>query len=139
MAHSFKMEILTPGAELMSGEVSEVVLPAHDGEVGILADHEDFIGLLGTGSLKLVKDGEDYWFVVSGGVYEVRDGALVLYAVMAQDSESIDEESAQSVVQRLEAIFSDPQKFSAEDYQEQKLEYDRNAARVEVARRMTLN
>jgi F-type H+-transporting ATPase subunit epsilon len=133
------MEILTPGAELMSGEVSEVVLPSHNGEVGVLAGHEDFIGLLGTGSLKLVKDGQDHWFVISGGVYEVRDGALVLYAVMAQDSDSIDEESAQSVVKRLEAIFNDPQKFSAEEYPEQKLEYDRNAARVEVARRMTLN
>ncbi len=59
MAKEFEIEVLTRSKTLYKGKATEVVLPAYDGEVGVLADHANFIGLLGTGPLKVVTGGDD--------------------------------------------------------------------------------
>ncbi|MCB0325380.1 MAG: ATP synthase F1 subunit epsilon [Bdellovibrionales bacterium] len=135
MSKEFSLEILTPGRELLRAQVSEIVLPAFDGEVGILADHEDFIGLLGTGPVKIVRGGDDYWFMVSSGVYEVKRGKVTLYAELAETADEVDAQQAAAKVAELEQLFNDPARFDPESYPEQRLAFERNAARVEIHRR----
>ncbi len=135
MNQEFTLEVLTPAKPLLKAQVSEVVLPAYDGEVGVLAEHEDFIGLLGTGALKLVRGGDDYWFMVSSGLYEVSAGKLTVFAEIAEDAKEIDAGAASKRIQELEAQLNDPQKFNPEHFNSQKLEHEQNAARVEVHRR----
>lgn len=126
----FALEIRTPARELLEWQVSEVVLPAIDGEVGVLAHHEDFIGEMGTGTLKVVRDGNDYWLMVSSGVFEVRNGKLSVLAEIAESDKEIDAELAGSSLRALEA-------------QENldvvaKRQMDRAKARLEVYRRTHL-
>ena len=90
MADEFHVTIMTAGDELFNGTVSELVLPAHDGQVGILAHHENFVGLLGTGLLKAVKGSNDYWLMVSCGVFEVLDGEVVVLAQSAETEELLE-------------------------------------------------
>ena len=135
MSKEFSLEILTPGRELVHAQITEVVLPAEDGEVGILAEHEDFIGLLGTGPVKIVRGGDDYWFMVSSGIFEVIDGKVTLFAEVAENASEVDVAAAKQKIAELDAVFDDPQKFSPEEYPSQKLVYDRNMARVEIYRR----
>ncbi len=135
MSKDFSLEILTPARELLRTTVSEVVLPAFDGERGILAQHEDFIGILGTGAVKIVRDGDDYWFMVSEGVYEVRDGSVTLYAELAETAEEVDVEASSIRVRELEEIFTKVEKFDLDKYPAQKLAYDRSQARLEIHRR----
>ena len=135
MSKEFSLEILTPGRELVHAQITEVVLPADDGEVGILAEHEDFIGLLGTGPVKIVRGGDDYWFMVSSGIFEVIDGKVTLFAEVAENASEVDVAAAKQKIAELDAVFDDPQKFSPEEYPSQKLVYDRNMARVEIYRR----
>ena len=135
MSKEFSLEILTPGRELLTTQVSEVVLPAYDGERGILANHEDFIGLLGTGAVKIVQDGDDYWFMVSSGVYEVKGGAVTLYAELAETADEVDPEAAEKQVKELEQVFSKTSEFDPEKYPMQKLAFDRSRARLEVHHR----
>lgn len=135
MSKDFSLEILTPARELLRTTVSEVVLPAFDGERGILAQHEDFIGILGTGPVKIVREGDDYWFMVSEGVYEVRDGTVTLYAELAESAEEVDVDAASTRVKELEEIFAKVDTFDIEAYPAQKLAYDRSQARLEIHRR----
>ena len=138
MSKNFRLEILTPGRELLKAEVSEVVLPAQDGECGILAEHEDFVGLVGTGPLKIVKGGNDYWFMVSRGVFEVRSGEVTVFASLAEKADEVKVDEAKSKVTELEKLFADHQKFDPDSYPAQKIAYDQNRARLEIHRRTDL-
>ena len=130
----FMFRILTPGAELFSGMVTDVVIPAHDGEAGVLPLHKDMISLLGTGVLKLVKDGDDYWFVVSSGIFEVRGGEVTVLAEMGEPADVVDIEAAKAEEKRLEPMFAEKNSF-AEDFEEFKVAYERAKARIEIHRR----
>ena len=134
----FGLEILTPARRVFSSDVSEVLLPAYDGETGILPEHGDFVGVLGTGPLKLVQDGDDFWFMVSTGIYQVQSGKLTVFADQAESASEVDIESAQKEVEMLERVLGDSDSFSPEKFEEQKKAFDRAKARVEVHRRTAL-
>ena len=92
-ANEFQLQIRTPARTVIDARVTEVVLPAHDGERGVLPGHERFVGLLGTGALKLVREGDDFWFVISSGVYEVQGAKIVVLTEYAQDAREVNVES----------------------------------------------
>lgn len=137
MAQSFQLEILTPGKKLLATEVSEVVLPAYDGERGVLAGHENFVGLLGTGALKLVRDGNDYWYMVSSGIYEVKGGTVSVLAEVAQEADEIDPAAAQALLPELEKKLAGLSTYEL-DYKLIKMRCERAQAQIAVHRRTTL-
>lgn len=130
-----QLEILTPVRRLFDGPVSEVILPAYDGEVGILPGHEDFIGALGTGPLKIIRDGDDYWFLVSEGFYRVQKDRLVILAEEGEPAQGIDLEAQQAKLKQLDAELADHAHFAPERYESWKREYDQVRGRLEIHRR----
>jgi F-type H+-transporting ATPase subunit epsilon len=73
-----KTSIISPERVLFEGEVTSVVAPAFDGEVGILARHAPMVTLLGTGVLRLegAGGGGARRFNVSGGFLQVADDVV---------------------------------------------------------------
>lgn len=136
MADTFNVEILTPKKKLLSEEVSEVVLPAHDGERGILAHHEDFIGLLGTGPMKLLKDGNDYWCMVSSGVYEVKGGKLSIIAEVGEKADEV--RGIEEIRARKSDLEDKVEKLSLDEGLAERKELAQIKARLEVHRRTEL-
>ena len=65
-----KVSVISPEAVLFEGEVSSVVAPAHDGEVGILTGHAAMVAILGAGKLRL---GNGQSFAIEGGFLQVAD------------------------------------------------------------------
>ena len=132
MSRGFSVSVRTPARELVRVQASEVVLPAYDGETGILPEHGDFIGLLGSGVLKIVSgEGSQYYFVDSG-TYQVKSGELSVLALHAEHSREIDSEAASRRVQELESKFADTERFSPEDYDTELQELRALRARIEV-------
>ena len=68
-----KVSVISPESVLFEGEVSSVVAPAFDGEVGILENHAPMMTLLGTGALRLGGGGGDKRFNIEGGFLQVID------------------------------------------------------------------
>ncbi len=66
-----KVSVISPENVLFDGEVTSVVAPAYDGEVGILQDHAPMMTLLGKGSLRLAGSGGDRRFEIEGGFLQV--------------------------------------------------------------------
>ena len=66
-----KVSVISPESVLFEGEVTSVVAPAFDGEVGILENHAPMMTLLGTGSLRLGGGGSDKQFRIEGGFLQV--------------------------------------------------------------------
>ena len=77
MSDQFKLEIVNPEKSFLSKEdVSEVVVPAFEGEMGILKDHISIISFLKPGILKVFsKSGEDKYYV-EDGIIEFKENTL---------------------------------------------------------------
>ena len=82
---AFRCDIVTPDREVFNGTVSGVVLPAHDGQIGILTNRAPLLVRLGTGSLTAtVANGGDQVFNVSGGVAQMKDNKLTVLTEKAE-------------------------------------------------------
>ena len=77
MSEEFKVEIVNPEKSFLSKEdVIEVVVPAFEGEMGILKDHISIISFLKPGIIAIQsKSGEDK-FYVEDGIVEFKDNNL---------------------------------------------------------------
>ncbi|MEM9753600.1 MAG: ATP synthase F1 subunit epsilon [Planctomycetota bacterium] len=81
MAGSFHCTVVTPEAQVFDEEVASVILPAHDGQMGVLALHAPMMVELGTGALTLSKAaGGDATLNIEGGFAQVQDNQLVVLA-----------------------------------------------------------
>ncbi len=77
MSEEFKLEIVNPEKSFLSKEdVAEVLVPAYEGDMGILKDHISIISFLKPGILKVFsKSGEDKYYV-EDGIIEFKDNTL---------------------------------------------------------------
>ena len=77
MSEEFKIEIVNPEKSFLSKEdVTEVVVPAFEGEMGILKDHISIISFLKPGVIKIFsKSGEENYYV-EDGIVEFKNNNL---------------------------------------------------------------
>ena len=77
MSEEFKIEIVNPEKSFLSKEdVTEVVVPAFEGEMGILKDHISIISFLKPGVIKIFsKSGEENYYV-EDGIVEFKNNSL---------------------------------------------------------------
>ena len=90
---NFHLEILTPAKKIYSAEVAKVIVPAYDGEVGVLPGHNDFVGVLGTGVLRAdTEEHHTHICMICSGIYQIKGGTLTIFADLAVDAGEIDPE-----------------------------------------------
>ena len=71
-----KLEIVSPEAQLFSGEVSSVTVPGALGSFQILNNHAPIISALDKGTIKVKNGKEEASFTISGGFVEVLNNKL---------------------------------------------------------------
>ncbi len=77
MIENFSIEIINPEKSFLSKDnVSEVVVPAYEGEIGILRDHISIISFLKPGIIKVFSGSEEENFFVEDGIVEFKDNSL---------------------------------------------------------------
>ena len=77
MSEEFKVEIVNPEKSFFSGEnVTEVIVPAFEGEMGILKDHISIISFLKPGIIKIFSKNVEEKFYVDDGIVEFKDNNL---------------------------------------------------------------
>ena len=77
MSELFNIEIVNPEKSFLSKEnVSEVVIPAFEGEIGILKDHIPIISFLKPGIIKVFTGTEEENYYVEDGIVEFKDNLL---------------------------------------------------------------
>jgi len=77
MSEEFKVEIVNPEKSFLSEEnVTEVVVPAFEGEMGILKDHISIISFLKPGIIKVYSKSEEKKYFVEDGIVEFKDNNL---------------------------------------------------------------
>lgn len=66
-----KVSVISPEASLFEGDAESVVVPAFDGEVGILSGHAPLMTLLGKGELRIGVGASAKKFTIEGGFLQV--------------------------------------------------------------------
>lgn len=81
-----RVTLISPERPLYDGDASAVVVPAFDGEVGILPRHAPFLTLLGRGTLTISVPGGANRFAVEGGFLQVVEDVVRVVAERAEPS-----------------------------------------------------
>jgi F-type H+-transporting ATPase subunit epsilon len=121
MAATFLFRLVTPTGIVFEGDANEVSAIGPLGEFGVLPEHINFITSLVPGILEArLPNGESKHWVVSGGLAEVKDGALTVLASSAESPESVDAAAAAAEVKQADEKFSnmsfyDPGYAAAQD------------------------
>ncbi len=77
MNEEFKVEIVNPEKSfLIKEDVTEAIVPAYEGEMGILKDHISIISFLKPGIIKICAKSEDQKYFVEDGIIEFKNNNL---------------------------------------------------------------
>jgi F-type H+-transporting ATPase subunit epsilon len=83
---SFNLSVISPERKLFEGPAMLVVVPAYDGEIGILHDHAPLMAILGEGALRVVTATGTLRFRVSGGFVQVVNNEVSVLSETASES-----------------------------------------------------
>ena len=77
MSEEFKVEIVNPEQSfLLKNDVTEVIVPAFEGEMGILKDHISIISFLKPGIITIMSKSGEQKFYVEDGIIEFKNNNL---------------------------------------------------------------
>lgn len=91
--------IVTPEKSLLETEADRVIVPAHDGEVGILPGHARFLAKLGTGECRVTTGGKTTRYLVDGGFVQVAEDRVTILTDAASPIDEIDLRAARERVE----------------------------------------
>tara|TARA_B100000029_G_scaffold359970_1_gene352856 strand:- start:6477 stop:6875 length:399 start_codon:yes stop_codon:yes gene_type:complete len=103
MSEEFKVEIINPEKSfLIKDDATEVVVPAFEGEMGILKDHISIISFLKPGIIKLFsKSGEEKYYV-DDGIVEFKDNNLSILTSSIFSTSNIDKNKIDKIIKEAE-------------------------------------
>jgi F-type H+-transporting ATPase subunit epsilon len=133
MAQGFNLLLVTPVGIVFNGAVDEVVAHGPMGEFGVLADHANLMTGLIPGLLVIKSpDGSRAQYLVTGGLAEIKDGAMTVLADEATPPASADEaalhQQARAAEERLGQL-----SFYDDEYEEARSQLDLIRARIEAS------
>jgi F-type H+-transporting ATPase subunit epsilon len=98
-----KVTITTPDGLVHSGEALKVILPVHDGELGVLPHHAPLVAMMGAGELRVTPaEGLGVLsFFVEGGFLQVLNDRVTVLATHAEPTKAIVLSQAEEDLQRL--------------------------------------
>ncbi|MDC0481431.1 ATP synthase F1 subunit epsilon [Candidatus Pelagibacter sp.] len=110
MSEEFKVEIVNPEKSfLIKEDVSEVVVPAFEGEMGILKDHISIISFLKPGIIKILSKSGDENYYVEDGIVEFKNNNLSILTSSIFNLTDLDKSKQQDLLKLAEEEVSNPE------------------------------
>ncbi len=103
MSEEFKIEIVNPEKSFYVKEnVLEVVVPAFEGEMGILKDHIPIISFLKPGIIKILSKSGNENFYVEDGILEFKNNNLSILTSLIYNLTDLDKINKQNLLKAAE-------------------------------------
>jgi F-type H+-transporting ATPase subunit epsilon len=81
----FQCTVVTPEQQAFDAEATQVILPTHDGLIGILKDRAPILVKVGKGSLRIdLPGGKSKHFAIDGGIAQMKDNKLTILTQTAE-------------------------------------------------------
>jgi len=126
-----RCQLITPDREVLDAEATAVVLPAHDGELGVLKNRAPLLCKLGIGTCRIALAERTRHYYVDGGFARVLDNRVTILTQDARTAEEVDVEAA-------ERLLAEARGRSARDpaaQERRRLDIARASAQIRLARR----
>lgn len=124
MTKTIQCEIVSAETSVYSGSAEQVVAAGIMGDLGILAGHTPLLTELAPGPVRVLNEGSEEHFYVSGGFIEVQPDKVIVLADTAVRASDLDEAAAEEARKQAARAMADK---SAE------LDYTRAAAELAEA------
>ena len=103
MSEEFKIEIVNPEKSfLVKDDVSEVVVPAYEGEMGILKDHISIISFLKPGIIKILSKSGNENYYIEDGIVEFKNNNLSILTSSIFNIADMDKSKQQDLLKQAE-------------------------------------
>ena len=79
-AKTIKFVVVTPEQRVLEDTADFVVIPAHDGELGVLVDRAPLMCELGIGQMRYRKAGQTRRLFIDGGFAQVHENSVTVLA-----------------------------------------------------------
>ena len=110
MSEEFKIEIVNPEKSfLVKEDAIEVVVPAFEGEMGILKDHISIISFLKPGIIKILSKSGDENYYVEDGIVEFKNNNLSILTSSIFNLTDLDKSKQQDLLKIAEEEASNPE------------------------------
>ena len=133
MSESFKLEIVNPEKSFLTKDsVSEVVVPAFEGDMGILKDHISIISFLKPGLVKVFESSSnEEIYYVEDGIIEFRNNCLSILTSNIFDVKKIEKSKVKDILDKAE---KDGQKSDISDQEKYLIDH-----KIEVLKSLNIN
>ena len=109
MSDEFKVEIVNPDKSFYSNEsVREAVVPAFEGEMGILKDHISIISFLKPGIITILNNSSEEKFYVEDGILEFKDNVLSILTRSIYNIKNIQKDKIATDITEAEKSLKNP-------------------------------
>jgi F-type H+-transporting ATPase subunit epsilon len=103
MSEEYSVEIVNPEKSFLSkDDVTEVVVPAFEGEIGILRDHISIISFLKPGIIKIFSKSGEESFYVNDGIIEFKNNNLSILTSLILNLKEIEKEKISEIQKSAE-------------------------------------
>ena len=103
MSEEFKIEIVNPEKSfLVKDDATEVVVPAYEGEMGILKDHISIISFLKPGIIKILSKSGDESYYIEDGIVEFKNNNLSILTSSIFNIADMDKSKQQDLLKQAE-------------------------------------
>jgi F-type H+-transporting ATPase subunit epsilon len=83
---AFSCVVVTPEQQILDESLTQAIIPAVDGLLGILTNRAPLLAKLGKGPLRLdLASGQKRLFRIEGGVAQMKDNKLTILTTTARD------------------------------------------------------
>ena len=133
MSDNFKVEIVNPEKSFLSKEdVTEVVIPAFEGDMGILKDHISIISFLKPGLVRVIDmNSAEETYYVEDGIIEFKNNCLSILTSNIFDIKKIDKNKVRDILAKAE---KDVENKDISDQEKYLVDH-----KIEVLKSLTLN
>tara|TARA_B100001996_G_scaffold71047_1_gene52139 strand:+ start:366 stop:767 length:402 start_codon:yes stop_codon:yes gene_type:complete len=133
MSESFKLEIVNPEKSFLTKDgVSEVVVPAFEGDMGILKDHISIISFLKPGLVKVFESSSnEEIYYVEDGIIEFKNNCLSILTSNIFDVKKIEKSKVKDILDKAE---KDGQKSDISDQEKYLIDH-----KIEVLKSLNIN
>ena len=120
MSEEFKIEIVNPEKSfLIKEDVTEVVIPAFEGEMGILKDHISLISFLKPGVITIQSNSGEEKYYVEDGIVEFKNNNLSVLTSSIFNLNNVEKNKLQDLIKNAEeesnkSDISDQSKYLAD-------------------------
>ena len=103
MSEEFKVEIINPEKSFLSkDDVTEAVVPAFEGEMGILKDHISIISFLKPGIIKILSKSSEDKYYIEDGILEFKNNSLSVLTSSIFNLKNLEKSKIQELLKSAE-------------------------------------